>query len=136
MKAQDISDDARGRGTGFRRLVAVTLASAALALSAGCGIFQKDSEKTANWSAQRLYTEAEDELQTGNYANAIKYFEQLQSRFPFGRYAQQAQMEIAYAQYRDGEKDLALAATDRFIKQYPNQPERRLRLLPEGPDQL
>ncbi len=96
---------------------------AAASLLGGCGLFSKDSsDKTVNWSAQRLYTEAEDELSAGGYANAIKYFEQLQTRFPFGRYAQQAQMEIAYAQYRDGERDLALAAADRFLKQYPNSP--------------
>ena len=59
-------------------------------------------------------------MSAGGYGNAIKLFEKLQSRYPFGRYAQQAQMEIAYAQWKDGEKDLAIAAADRFIKQYPN----------------
>ena len=89
----------------------------------GCGLFNGDaSDKTANWSAQKLYSEAEDELSAGGYTQAIKYFEQLQSRFPFGRYAQQAQMEIAYAQWKDGEKDLSLSAADRFLKQYPNSP--------------
>ncbi len=92
-------------------------------LLGGCGIFSGDSsDKTINWSAQRLYSEAEDEMSAGGYTQAIKYFEQLQTRFPFGRYAQQAQMEIAYAQYKDGEKDLSLAAADRFLKQYPNSP--------------
>ncbi len=92
-------------------------------LLAGCGLFGSDSsDKTANWTAQRLYSEAQDEMSAGGYTAAIKYLEQLQSRFPFGRYAQQAQMEIAYAQYKDGERDLALAAADRFIKQYPNSP--------------
>ena len=100
------------------------LASCAIAMVlGGCGILSGDSsDKTINWSAQRLYSEAEDEMSAGGYTAAIKYFETLQSRFPFGRYAQQAQMEIAYAQYKDGEKDLALAAADRFIKQYPNSP--------------
>lgn len=106
---------------GFGRTVLAALAFAVLL--GGCGIFGSDaSDKTVNWSAQRLYSEAEDEMSAGGYTQAIKYFEQLQSRFPFGRYAQQAQMEIAYAQYRDGEKDLALAAADRFLKQYPNSP--------------
>jgi outer membrane protein assembly factor BamD len=71
---------------------------------------------------QKLYAEAEDEMSAGGYNNAIRYFEQIQSRFPFGRYAQQAQMELAYAQYKNDERDLALAAADRFIKQYPNSP--------------
>ena len=102
--------------------VAIASLLAAFVLG-GCGILSGDaSDKTINWSAQRLYSEAEDEMSAGGYTQAIKYFEQLQSRFPFGRYAQQAQMEIAYAQYKDGEKDLALAAADRFLKQYPNSP--------------
>ncbi|MEO8935312.1 MAG: outer membrane protein assembly factor BamD [Burkholderiaceae bacterium] len=100
------------------------IASCAIAMVlGGCGLLSGDSsDKTANWTAQRLYSEAEDEMSAGGYTAAIKYFESLQSRFPFGRYAQQAQMEIAYAQYKDGEKDLSLAAADRFIKQYPNSP--------------
>ena len=92
-------------------------------LLAGCGLFGNgESDKTINWSAQKLYSEAQDELGAGGYSQAIKYLETLQSRFPFGRYAQQAQMQIAYAQYRDGERELALAACDRFIRQFPNSP--------------
>jgi outer membrane protein assembly factor BamD len=125
MKDRDFSSSEAGPGAsagGARVRTAMAVAMLAVTLS-GCGLFGgKDSDKTANWTVQRLYSEAEDELSAGGYANAIKYFEQIQTRFPFGRYAQQAQMEIAYAYYRDGEKDLALAATDRFIKQYPNSP--------------
>ena len=105
-----------------RAIVLVALLASATVLG-GCSFFSSATgDKTAGWSAQRLYQEAEDELQAGGYTNAIKLFESLQSRYPFGRYAQQAQMEIAYAQYKDGEKDLANAAADRFIKQYPNSP--------------
>jgi outer membrane protein assembly factor BamD len=76
----------------------------------------------ANWSAQRLYQEAKESLNDGNYQQAIRYFERLESRYPFGRYAQQAQLEIAYAYYRDGETASAVAACDRFIKMHPNHP--------------
>ncbi len=101
----------------------VALATALITTLGGCGLFSGGStDKTAGWTAQKLYSEAEDELSAGGYGNAIKLFETLQSRYPFGRYAQQAQMEIAYAQWKDGEKDLAIAAADRFIKQYPNSP--------------
>ena len=107
----------------MRRVARAATAFALAAMLAGCGLFGNgEGDKTVNWSVQKLYSEAEDELNAGGYATAIKYFEQILARFPFGRYAQQAQMEIAYAQYRDGEKDLALAAADRFIKQYPNSP--------------
>lgn len=59
-------------------------------------------------------------MEDHNFEQAVKKFEKLQSRFPYGRYAQQAQMEIAYAHYKQGEAAPALSAADRFIKQYPN----------------
>jgi outer membrane protein assembly factor BamD len=94
------------------------------ALLSGCQWlnFSTSPDETANWSAQRLYTEAKESLNDGNYSQAVKYFEKLEARYPFGRYAQQAQLESAYAYYRDGEPASAVAACDRFIKLHPNHP--------------
>lgn len=61
-------------------------------------------------------------MEAVNYEKAVKLLETLQSRYPYGRYAQQALMEIAYANYKENEPDLALSAADRFIKQFPNSP--------------
>ncbi len=61
-------------------------------------------------------------MKDGNYEKAVKTFETLQARYPYGRYAQQAQLEIAYAYYKQKEPESAIAAADRFIKQYPNNP--------------
>jgi outer membrane protein assembly factor BamD len=101
-----------------------SLAAAVLAVLvlAGCGLFPEKADPTAGWSAARLYREAKDELSGGSYEQAIKYFEMLESRYPYGRYAQQAQLEIAYAYFRQGEQASAAAATDRFIKLHPNHP--------------
>ena len=55
-----------------------------------------------------------------DWGQAVKYFEKLEARFPYGRFAQQAQLEIAYAHWKDGERASAIAAADRFIKLYPN----------------
>ncbi len=57
-----------------------------------------------------------------DYARAVKYFEKLEARYPFGRYAQQAQLESAYAYYRENDPASAVAACDRFIKLHPNHP--------------
>ena len=93
-----------------------------LSLSA-CSLLQSEPpDETRNWSAQKLYAEARDELNAGGYDKAVKYFEKLESRYPFGTYAQQAQMDIAYAHYRAGDQALALAAVERFIKLHPNHP--------------
>lgn len=90
-------------------------------LLGGCGLFSGEEEdKTANWSAEKLYSSAEDEIAQGGWTQAGKYLQQLQQRFPFGRYAQQALMEECYVQWKDGENEQALSACDKFIKQYPN----------------
>ncbi|CAN5878061.1 outer membrane protein assembly factor BamD [soil metagenome] len=91
----------------------------ALTLS-GCGAFGDKVDESKTWSAVKLYAEAKDELSNGAYEKAIQYFEKLESRFPFGSYAQQAQMEIAYAHYKQGDQALALASVERFIKLHPN----------------
>lgn len=88
----------------------------------GCGLLPAVKDETAGWSAQKLYGEAKDNLNDGNYERAIKLFETLESRYPFGRYAQQAQLEVAYAYYKDNEPISAIAACDRFIKLHPNHP--------------
>jgi outer membrane protein assembly factor BamD len=73
-------------------------------------------------SAEQLYAEAKTEMSAGNWQRARELLTKLESRFPFGRYAQQAQIEIAYAFYREGEPAQAIATADRFLKQYPNHP--------------
>ena len=93
-----------------------------LLLSSGCGLLPDQIDETTSWSASKLYTEARSEMEEGRYDQAIKYFEKLETRYPFGVFAQQAQMEIAYANYRAGEPALALAAIERFIKLHPNHP--------------
>ncbi|MDB5763450.1 MAG: outer membrane protein assembly factor BamD [Herminiimonas sp.] len=105
-----------------KNLLKFTILAFVLSLSA-CGIFQSEPiDETKTWSANRLYAEARDELSGGNYDKSIGYFEKLESRYPFGTYAQQAQMEIAYAHYRQGDQAQALAAVERFIKLHPNHP--------------
>lgn len=61
-------------------------------------------------------------MRSGGYDRAIELFEKLESRYPFGTYAQQAQMEIAYAYYRQDDQPQALAAVERFIKLHPDHP--------------
>lgn len=87
---------------------------------AGCGIFGED--KTKEPSVQELYSKAKDSLDDGNYEQAVKDYEALQARYPYGSHAQQAELELAYAQYKQGETANAVAAAERFIKNHPNHP--------------
>ena len=86
----------------------------------GCVSLREDP--TLNWSASQLYGEAKAALDSGNYEQAVEYYELLEARFPFGRFAQQAQIEIPYAYYRAGEPEAALAAVDRFVQLNPRHP--------------
>ena len=97
--------------------------STVLALSlVACGPAKEDIDPTAEWSAERFYLEARAELSKGNYLTAIEYYETLESRYPFGRYATQAQIDVAYAYYKFNEPDSAVTAIDRFIKLHPRDP--------------
>jgi outer membrane protein assembly factor BamD len=92
-----------------------------LALTA-CGWLPEKGDETASWSPGKLYAEAKNELSDGNFEKAIKLYESLEARYPYGRYAQQAQMEVAYAHYKNQDRPAAVAAADRFIKLHPNHP--------------
>jgi len=91
-------------------------------LVAGCGLLPEVKDETVGWSANKLYTEAKESMSEGGYEKAIKYFEKLESRYPYGRFAQQAQIDIAYAYWKSNEIPSAVAACDRFIKLHPNHP--------------
>ena len=103
-------------------IVRYSLALLLCAFVAACGLLPDAADETRGWSAEKLYTEAKDNLNSRNYEQAIKYYEKLEARFPYGRYAQQAQLEIAYAYYKDNEPAQAVTAADRFIKLHPNHP--------------
>ena len=87
---------------------------------AGCGMFGDKLDQQKNWGVEQFYKNAKEELDSGNYAGAVKAYEALEAKFPFGRYAQQAQLDIAYANYKGGETAQSVAAADRFMKLHPN----------------
>jgi outer membrane protein assembly factor BamD len=104
-----------------KKLLKIAAVVLALSISA-CGLLPEKIDETKTWSASKLYSEARDELASGNYDKSVQYFGKLESRYPFGTYAQQAQLETAYAYYRQGDQPQALAAAERFIKLHPNHP--------------
>jgi outer membrane protein assembly factor BamD len=106
----------------MQKKLSVLVAACAFGLSA-CSLLPKSNDDTKNWSAEKLYAEARDEMNSGSYEAAIKLFERLESNYPFGTYAAQAQMEIAYAHYKAQDQAEALAAVERFIKLHPNHPQ-------------
>jgi outer membrane protein assembly factor BamD len=107
---------APGRALRFAAAIALAL------LMAACGLLPEVQDETASWSADKLYATAHQAMVEGNYTRAVKLYEQLEARFPYGRYAQQAILESAYANSRAGETAAAVAAAERFIRTYPNHP--------------
>ena len=107
------------------RSLAAATALLALLLSlllGGCALFPDNQEEEANWSAQKLYSEAKEAMADGAYDKAIKYYEKLEAKYPYGRYAQQAQLEVAYANFKLQDAAATVSACDRFIRQHPNHP--------------
>lgn len=101
----------------FVRALALALALTA----AACGTTDSEPyDDTRGWSAERIYNEAKSELLAGSYKKAAELYQKLEARYPYGKYAQQAQVELAYTYYKDNETVLALAEVERFIKLYPD----------------
>ena len=103
------------------RLSAVTLAAAAVLALQGCASTAPVDE-TANWSPNKLYREATDERQAGNYEKAANLLEKLEGRAAGTPLAQQAQLDKAYTHYKAAEPAQALATLDRFQRLHPTRP--------------
>jgi len=78
-----------------------------------------EEDLRASWSAADFYKEAKADLDDEAYLTAIELYEALEIRYPFGAYAEQAQIDLTYAYYKSGEADSAIATADRFIRIHP-----------------
>jgi outer membrane protein assembly factor BamD len=83
-------------------------------------MFTRDPNDPAKMTADQLYRRAKDAMQAGSYAEAIKLYESLESRFPYGVQAQQAILDTSYSHYKLQERPQAVAAADRYLKLYPS----------------
>ena len=92
----------------------------ATAISAGCAKMFKP--KTDDWTAEQFYTEAKEKLDDEKWSDAVELYQQLESRYPYGEYSEQAQLEIIYAYYKNNDQQQALAAADRFARLHPTHP--------------
>ncbi|ASM78514.1 competence protein ComL [Vitreoscilla filiformis] len=94
-----------------------TLAVCLLALLSACGSLPDDDLKG---TAEELYADAKEQMASGNWAAAIRPLERIESRAGGSLLAQQAQLDMAYAQWKNGEKARALTILDRFVKFHPS----------------
>jgi outer membrane protein assembly factor BamD len=89
-----------------------------------CAIFGAPTEldDTKGMSADRIYALASEKLTDKDYEKAIGYLKKLESRFPNGKYAAQAQLDMAYSYYKKEDAAQCVSTVERFIKLHPNHP--------------
>jgi outer membrane protein assembly factor BamD len=92
-----------------------------LAITA-CSSNEELPDIAADAGEQQIYDDAQRYLRGDNYDLAVRSFQLLEARYPFGKYAEQAQLEIIYAHYNAYEHEAAVEAADRFIRLHPQHP--------------
>ncbi|WP_446725306.1 outer membrane protein assembly factor BamD [Mixta calida] len=97
----------------MKYLVAAATLSLALA---GCS---SSKDQVPDSPPFELYATAQQKLQDGNFKGAITQLEALDNRYPFGPYAQQVQLDLIYAYYKNADLPMAQAAIDRFMRLNP-----------------
>lgn len=84
----------------------------------GCASLEEDP--TINWSAEELYTNAKGRLDDKFYDQSIELYKNLDLRYPYGPFAEQGKIDIAYAYWKMNNSASALMACDRFIREHPD----------------
>ena len=107
----------------FSRCATQALLLSLLLFISGCSWFGgDDDELIADSGEQQMYREAQRHLKNENFSLAVRSLQGLESRYPFGQYAEQAQLELIYAHYSAYEFAAANEAADRFIRLHPRHP--------------
>lgn len=88
----------------------------ALLILAGCA----STPDTAELTEAEHYRQAHKTLEKEAFLAAIEELEEVRSRFPYGEYAEQVQLDLIYAHYRNHDYPAVIAAAERFIRNYPN----------------
>ena len=98
------------------------LAILALLTLAACSGNDELPDIAPDAGEQQMYQEAQRHLNNRNFDLAVRALQVLESRYPFGKYAEQAQLELIYAHHGAYEHEAAVEAADRFIRLHPQHP--------------
>ncbi len=88
---------------------------------AGCS--SNKDEKYNNLTANEIYQMGVKSVHKKRYEQAAEDFEALESRYPFGEFADKAQLGAIYAYYLSEDYPAAIPAIDRFLRMYPRHPD-------------
>ena len=92
---------------------------APILLTIGCS----STEIPTNWSVEEFHAKASGYLESGDWEQAIAYYRQLKTRYPYGKYTKQAELDLIYAHYRNNEPELAISSANEFIRLHPTHPK-------------
>ncbi len=116
-------------GNTFIKLSSITLLALSVNL-VGCQTFKNltggkdvDAVETAEKSEQGYYNSAIAQIDKGRYTQAIEDLTNLRTFYPTGQYAEQALLDMMYAQYESGKFETAAASAEQFINLYPSNPQ-------------
>ena len=116
-------------GNTFIKLSSITLLALSINL-VGCQTFKNltggkdvDAVETAEKSEQRYYNDAIAQIDKGRYTQAVEDLTNLRTFYPTGQYAEQALLDMMYAQYESGKFETAAASAEQFINLYPSNPQ-------------
>lgn len=84
-----------------------------------CSLFHQKRASLDTMTVQQLYQRAHSLSQDSNWASAQTVYQKLIARFPYGAYNEQSQIEMAFAQFKDGKPDDAYSTINEFIKTFP-----------------
>lgn len=101
-----------------RNLAAACVVVLATIFAAGCSSNPDKKQQPAS----EMYESANRAMKQGQWQKAADRYNDLIARYPFGHYTAQAQLELAYAQYKNDQPEFAIMAANRFIKTYPTHP--------------
>lgn len=90
---------------------------------AGCASTENKEQLPESLSEADLYQMSSKAIDDGRYSEAIKSLRTLESRYPFGTFAEQAQLDIIYTYFKNAEPEASKAAADRFIRLHPQHPD-------------
>ncbi|MBH0096537.1 outer membrane protein assembly factor BamD [Psychrobacter sp. NZS113] len=116
-------------GNTFIKLSSITLLTLSVSL-VGCQTFKNltggadvDTVETAQKSEQSYYNDAIEQLDKSHHTQAIEELTNLRTFYPTGQYAEQALLDMMYAQYEGGKYEMAAASAEQFIRLYPSNPQ-------------
>ena len=112
----DVSNFAIIRDSGMRSVVRLLLVTTAALFISACASNDKQEEVLPE---QTYYENARDAMKAGNFNEAEQNLDYLETYYPFGRYAEQAQLDLIYARYQNLDLEGARAAADRFLRLNP-----------------